>query len=30
MQNRIKEIQGDFVILNERGTTVKIIVPLQV
>jgi signal transduction histidine kinase len=30
MQNRIKEIQGDFVILNESGTTVKIVVPLQV
>ena len=30
MENRIKEIQGDFVILNESGTTVKIVVPLQV
>ena len=30
LENRIKEIQGDFVILNESGTTVKIVVPLQV
>ena len=29
MQNRIKEIHGDFAILNEKGTTIKIIVPLQ-
>jgi signal transduction histidine kinase len=30
MQNRIKEIKGDFTILNENGTTVKIVAPLQV
>jgi hypothetical protein len=29
MQNRIKEINGDFAISNEKGTSVKIIVPLQ-
>ena len=29
MQNRIKEIHGDFAILNEKGTSVKIIVPFK-
>ena len=29
MQNRIKEIDGHFTIMNEKGTSVKIIVPLQ-
>lgn len=30
MENRIKEIHGGFVILNEKGTVVKITVPLEV
>ncbi len=29
MQNRVKEIHGDFAIMNEKGTSVKINVPLQ-
>jgi signal transduction histidine kinase len=28
MENRIKEIDGDFILLNDKGTVVKIIVPL--
>ena len=29
MENRIKEISGNFSLLNEKGTVIKIIVPLQ-
>ena len=30
MENRIKEINGEFVILNGKGTTIKITVPIPV
>jgi len=30
MENRIKEINGEFLILNGKGTTIKIIVPIPV
>jgi len=30
MENRIKEINGDFFIFNEKGTVTKITAPLQV
>jgi signal transduction histidine kinase/ligand-binding sensor domain-containing protein len=30
MENRIKEIHGGFVILNEKGTVIKITVPLEI
>jgi signal transduction histidine kinase len=29
MEKRIKEIGGEFFILNEKGTTIRIVVPIQ-